>query len=129
MGLERFLISSSILGVLAQRLIRKLCDSCKNEDTLAESHVMDFNIPTDVKIYKAQGCKHCNFTGYEGRVAIAELFIIDDDVKKALHKDVDDEELMSIATKNGMIPLSHQIKDMIIQGQTSLDEALRIGIK
>ena len=129
MGLERFLISSSILGVLAQRLIRKLCDSCKVEDMLAESHVMEFNIPNDVKIYKAQGCKHCNFTGYVGRVAIAELFIIDDDVKKALHTDVDDEELMSIATSNGMIPLSHQIKDMIIQGQTSLDEALRIGIK
>ncbi|MEA3384307.1 MAG: GspE/PulE family protein [Campylobacterota bacterium] len=129
MGLERFLISSSILGVLAQRLVRKLCDKCKEEDIIAEHHLEEFNISSEAKVYKGCGCKECNFTGYIGRVAIAELFTIDDSIKKALQVDVDDDTLMQIALKNGMNPLSSQIKDMITSGQTSLDEAIRIGIK
>jgi general secretion pathway protein E len=129
MGLERFLISSSILGVLAQRLVRKLCDKCKEEDFIAEHHCAEFNIENNTKIYKACGCKECNFTGYTGRVAIAELFILNDNIKKALQSTVDDEQLMQLAEENGMISLSSQIKDMIKSGQTSLDEAIRIGIK
>ncbi|MBD3840503.1 MAG: type II/IV secretion system protein [Campylobacterales bacterium] len=129
MGLERFLISSSILGVLAQRLVRKLCDECKEEDFLAEHHVHDFGIATDTKVYKACGCKKCGFTGYIGRVAIAELFVIDDSVKKVLQNDVDDEQLMELAISNGMITLRQQIQNMLTSGQTSLEEAIRIGIK
>lgn len=129
MGLEKFLIASSILGVLAQRLIRKLCDSCKEEDLLAEHYTQEFNIDKNTKIYKACGCKNCNFTGYIGRVAIAELFIINDSVKDALQSNIDDKQLMELALKNGMIPLSEQVKNMISLGQTSLDEAIRIGIK
>jgi general secretion pathway protein E len=129
MGLERFLISSSILGVLAQRLVRKLCDSCKEEDTLAEDHLNEFEIQENIKVYKACGCKECNYTGYIGRIAVAELFILNDNIKKALQKEIDDEELMKLAIKNGMISLSKQIKDMIKNGTTSLDEAIRVGIK
>ncbi|MBT3881936.1 MAG: type II/IV secretion system protein [Campylobacteraceae bacterium] len=129
MGLERFLISSSILGVLAQRLVRKLCDTCKEEDFLAEHHLDEFDIAEDIKVFKACGCKECNFTGYIGRVAIAELFVLNDNVKNALQQNVDDEQLMRLAQDNGMISLSSQIKDMIKSGQTSLDEAIRIGIK
>ncbi len=129
MGLERFLISSSILAVLAQRLVRKLCDKCKEEDIIAEHHLDEFNLSPDIKVYKACGCKECNFSGYIGRVAIAELFTIDDSVKKALQHVVDDNELMKLALANGMNPLNIQLKNMIINGQTSLDEAIRIGIK
>ncbi len=129
MGLERFLISSSILGVLAQRLVRKLCNTCKEEDFLAEHHANEFGIPNDIKIFKACGCKECNFTGYTGRIAIAELFIISANIKKALQGEVDDEQLMKLAQENGMVTLSSQIKDMIKSGRTSLDEAIRIGIK
>ncbi len=102
MGLERFLISSSILGVLAQRLVRKLCNSCKVEDVLAEHHLQEFDIDSDNIIYKALGCKDCNFTGYTGRVAIAELFIVDNNIKLALQETVDDEQLMDLAIKNGI---------------------------
>ncbi|MEA3352814.1 MAG: GspE/PulE family protein [Campylobacterota bacterium] len=128
MGLERFLISSSILGVLAQRLVRKLCESCKEEDIIAEHHLSEFNLSSDLKVYKACGCKNCNYTGYTGRAAIAELFMITDKVKYALQSEVDDQQLMSLALANGMNPLSEQLKNMIKNGQTSLDEAVRIGI-
>ena len=128
MGLERFLISSSLLGVMAQRLVRKLCDECKCEDEIAEIHLPKFEIASDTKVYKAVGCKHCNFTGYSGREAIAELFLINKEVITALKDDVDDSELENIALKDGMITLKMQLKQMIAKGTTSLDEALRIGL-
>jgi len=129
MGLERFLIASSVLGVLAQRLIRKLCDNCKVEDIIAEHHLKEFDLPENLRVYKASGCTQCNHTGYTGRVAIAELFIVDDSIKNALHEEVNDQQLMKLAQNAGMVTLNEQIKDMIRNGTTSLDEAIRVGIK
>jgi general secretion pathway protein E len=129
MGIERFLISSSILAVLAQRLVRKLCDKCKEEDIIAEHHLDEFNLESNIKVFKACGCKECNYTGYMGRVAISELFILNNNIKAALQQNVDDEQLISLALDNGMIPLSSKLREMIIDGNTSLDEAIRIGIK
>ncbi|MGB5791537.1 GspE/PulE family protein, partial [Poseidonibacter sp.] len=128
MGVEKFLISSALLAVLAQRLVRRLCDDCKCEEQSVASHSI-FNIPLDKKIYKANGCKSCNFTGYTGRVAIGEIFIIDDEIKEYLKSDVDDTTLMNMALKNGMISLDKQLKMMLEHGDTSVDEAIRIGLK
>jgi general secretion pathway protein E len=104
MGVERFLISSSLLAVLAQRLVRKLCPECKNEDDSFASHKF-FGLEANKTIYKPNGCKSCNFTGYNGRIAIGELFIINDEIKEYLKGEVDDNTLMKLATKNGMISL------------------------
>ena len=128
MGVEKFLISSSLLAVLAQRLVRKLCPVCKCEDESLASHKF-FGFDVNKTIYKANGCKACNFTGYSGRVAIGELFIIDDEIKEYLKGEVDDNTLMKLATKNGMISLDKQLKLMLENGETSVDEVIRIGIK
>ena len=128
MGVEKFLISSSLLAVLAQRLVRKLCNDCKCEDESNASHEL-FNLKHDDKIYKAHGCKSCNFTGYTGRVAIGELFVISDEIKEYLKGNVDDNTLMNLALENKMLPLNKQLKQMLINGETSVDEAVRIGIK
>lgn len=128
MKVEKFLISSSLLAVLAQRLVRKLCDKCKCEDESDASHKI-FNLSNDEKIYKSVGCKHCNYTGYAGRVAVGELFVINEEIREYLKGEVDDNTLMKLAKKNDMEPLSWQIKQMVIDGKTSVDEAVRIGIK
>ncbi|WP_320033512.1 GspE/PulE family protein [Halarcobacter sp.] len=128
MGVEKFLISSSLLAVLAQRLVRKLCDDCKVEDESNASHKL-FGLKKSDKIYKSVGCKSCNFTGYSGRVAIGELFVINEDIKEYLKGDVDDNTLMKLAIENGMLPLNEQLKLMLVDGETSVDEAVRIGIK
>jgi general secretion pathway protein E len=128
MGLERFLISSSLLGVLAQRLVRVLCDDCKEKDILAPEHIQEFGIDTGSIIYKSKGCKICNFTGYSTRVAVAELFIITDDVKHKLKENIDDTTLEQIAQENGMHSIKAQLKEMLTNGKTSLYEAIRIGI-
>ncbi len=128
MGLERFLISSSILGVLAQRLVRNLCEVCKEEDTLAEHHAKEFDLSSNVILYKPCGCKECSFTGYKGRSAIGEFLIIDDTIKSALQSTVDDSQLMDLAIKGGMIPLPVQLKTMLVEGKTSLEEVIRLGL-
>lgn len=128
MGVEKFLISSSLLAVLAQRLVRKLCNDCKVEDISTASHEL-FSLNENSKIYKNAGCKSCNFTGYTGRVAIGELFVISEDIKEYLKGDVDDTTLMKLSIENKMIPLFEQLKLMLVNGETSVDEAVRIGIK
>jgi len=129
MGLERFLIASSILGVLAQRLVRQLCEECKEVDPIASEYLEQFDLPTNTKVYKACGCNSCNFTGYQGRKAIAELFIFDNDIKRLLkNENIDDIELENVAIKNGMITLKTQLIQMLQDGTTSLQEAIRIGL-
>jgi len=128
MGLERFLISSSILGVLAQRLVRELCSECKCEDTEIEEYSEIFMLKDTSIIYKSKGCQNCNFTGYTKRIAIAELFILDNDVKYAIKDDIDDNEIEQIAIKAGMVTLKKQLIQMVNKGQTSIEEAVRIGL-
>ena len=128
MGVENFLISSSLLAVLAQRLVRRLCESCKEEDISDASHTL-FNLTKNVKLFKPCGCKDCNFTGYIGRIAIGELFILNDEIKEYLKSNVDDNTLMKLASKNKMISLNEQLKLMLENGETSVSEAVRIGIK
>jgi len=115
MGVEKFLVSSSVLAVLAQRLVRQLCSHCKIKD--------DTN-----KYYKEVGCQKCNYTGYSGRKAIAELFVVDSSVTTALKEDIDDTILEQLASKNGMISIKEQLKLMYENGDTSLSEAVRIGL-
>lgn len=129
MGVEKFLLSSSLLAVLAQRLVRKLCVHCKEEDDIAEQYVDDFDLPKNAVLYKSVGCKKCNFTGYSGRKAIEEIFLITKEVKEHLKSEVDDNTLLDLAKKDGMITLTEQIRIMLIEGNTSMYEALRIGIK
>ncbi len=129
MKIEPFLISSSLLAVLAQRLVRLLCEECKEEDVLAESFAKEFDLPQNAKIYKSCGCKKCNYTGYEGRRAVGEIFILDDDIKTMLKETTNDHQIRSLAKKKGLIVLSDRLKELLLSGKTSMDEALRVGIK
>ncbi|SFP05035.1 GspE/PulE family protein [Hydrogenimonas thermophila] len=128
MGVEPFLVSSALLGVLAQRLVKQLCPHCKKEDTLAESYAKAYDLPSGAKIFTAEGCPHCNYTGYVGRKAIAELFMLDNDAKHALKEAKDDTDLRAYMKNRGIPTLSDYLKTMLLQGETSLAEAVRIGM-
>ena len=128
MGIEPFLISSSLLGVLAQRLVRILCDACKEEDVVAEDFAVDYNINPATKIYKACGCRECGYSGYSGRRSIGELLITNDTVKEIL-KSTTDEHTLDVAMKaQGFKTIALQLEEMLKNGETSLDEAIRIGL-
>jgi len=129
MGIEHYLIASSLLGVLAQRLVRKLCPHCKAEDIIAEEYAEEFDLPKGARIYKSVGCKECNYTGYQGRQAIGELFVMDDEFRTLLKGDISDHIIREKAIQKGMKTLSMQLKDMLLAGETSMDEAIRVGLK
>ncbi len=129
MGIEQFLIGSSLLGVLAQRLVRKLCHECKEEDFLAEEYAVEFGLPEGAKIYKEHGCKACNYTGYAGRQAIGEFFVLDDNFRSMLKERISDHVLRDKAIEGGMIPLSSQLKNLLLDGTTSMHEIIRVGVK
>ncbi|OQX72737.1 MAG: general secretion pathway protein GspE [Campylobacteraceae bacterium 4484_4] len=129
MGIDEFLISSSLLGVLAQRLVRKLCPHCKEPDSVPPEIVSEFDVPPDAKIYKAKGCAKCNYTGFIGRQAVGELLIMDDAVKMMLKEGLSDFEIRSAMQKKGMKLIHEQLLDLLLAGETSLKEVIRVGLK
>ena len=128
MGIEPFLISSSLLGILAQRLVRVLCDECKVEDNIAQKFADDYSIPRGAKIYKAEGCKACNYSGYAGRRSIGELLVMNDRLKDLLKTTTDEHTIKQELEKEGLKTISLQLQEMLLNSETSLDEAIRIGL-
>ena len=137
MGIEPFLIASSLIGILSQRLVRTLCE-CKEIDTNKESYEKiekiihkfpNLNKYKISKLYKANGCPKCNFTGYKKRRAVGELFIMNDEIKELIAKGSNDIELKNEMIKHGMKTLKENIFELLINGETSLKEAIRTGLK
>jgi general secretion pathway protein E len=128
MNVEPFLISSSLLGILAQRLVRVLCTECKEEDDLAENFAQDYGIKSDAIVYKSVGCRKCNYTGFSGRRSIGELLVMNDRVKDLLKETTDEHTIKTELEKDGLKTISIQLKEMLLNGETSLDEAIRIGL-
>ena len=128
MGIENFLISSTLLGVLAQRLTRKLCVHCKEERKLDPATAQEINVPEEKLYFKAVGCKECDFTGYKGRQAIGELFIIDDKAKEMMKDGFNDHQIREAMKKDGMKTIADKLKEMLLAGHTSYEEAIRVGL-
>jgi len=128
MGIENFLISATLLGVLAQRLTRKLCENCKEKAMLPSVVTEEIGIPSDRLYFKAVGCKACDFTGYHGRQAIGELFIIDDKVKEMMKDGFNDHQVREVMKKAGMKTIADKLKEMLLSGETSYEEAIRVGL-
>ena len=128
MGIEPFLISSSLLGILAQRLVRVLCNECKEEDILAEEFATDYKIPQDAKIYKACGCRACGYSGYAGRRSIGELLVMNDNLKNVLRTTTDEHSIKIALEQDGLKTIAAQLLWMLKDGETSLNEAIRIGL-
>ncbi len=128
MNIEPFLISSSLLGILAQRLVRVLCEECKEEDMIAEEFAEDYNLSKDAKIFKAVGCKNCSYSGYSGRRSIGEILVMNDMVKDLLKTTTDEHTIKTALEADGLKTISSQLTVMLLHGETSLDEAIRIGL-
>ena len=126
MGVEPFLLSSSLLGVLAQRLVRKLCPECKAPYEPDATERSAFGKAAPERLYKAVGCGACNFTGYKGRTGIYELMGVDDELRKLIHDTAPERELREYAVRHGMSRLREDGLRWVREGATSLDEVLRV---
>jgi general secretion pathway protein E len=131
MGVERYLITSSVNGVLAQRLVRTLCSSCKESVELSEVAIRKYNLQRFLPdgqqtVFQAKGCDHCGHTGYVGRTSIHELFLLDEEMHRVIMEGADATILHSAARRQGMITLYEDGLRKVVQGQTSLEEVMRV---
>jgi general secretion pathway protein E len=127
MGVEQFLLASTLLGVLAQRLIRLLCKECRKPhipDAAEGAAFSDEPVP-DV-IYSAVGCAACNWTGYQGRSGIYELIAIDDPIRQLVHDAAAEAQIRDYAARRGMVSLRRDGMRWVAQGTTSFEEVLRV---
>jgi len=113
MGIEPFLLASSLLGVLAQRLVRRLCVHCKLPD------------PSGIGMH-APGCAHCAGTGYSGRTGIYELLVVDDPIRALIHAGAPDTEVRQAAEAGGMVVMRADARRWLDTGVTSQEEILRV---
>ncbi len=118
MGVEPFLLSSSLLGVLAQRLVRSLCQHCRQP--VAGQHEGE---PVQ---WRAVGCAQCGHTGYQGRTGIHELFVIDDELRRLIHEGAGEQELRGTASRHGMRTMREDGQRWVLQGRTSPEEIIRV---
>ena len=128
--MERFLITAAVNGVLAQRLLRKLCSACKGPVQLDAEQLarlgMSVEVPKEAEVYEAVGCDQCKGTGYSGRSAIHELFLLDDEIQCAILDGSDANQLREVARAKGMATLYEDGMRKVLAGQTSIDEVLRV---
>jgi type IV pilus assembly protein PilB len=126
MGIESYLIADSLVGIIAQRLVRKLCD-CKmpKEATASEKHMLGLNPDEPFTIYEPCGCKLCNGTGYYGRLGIYEIMKITPPIKRLISKHAGAEEIKNQAIKEGMNTLKMAAINAVKQGVTTIAEMVR----
>ncbi len=133
MGAKDYLVSSTLSGVIAQRLVRKLCDDCKEQyspthDEARQIIANEADIQEFMKkpIYRAKGCAKCDFTGYKGRLGVYEIMTITKEIKKLIARGAHDLEIEESAVKNGMRTLHQSCINHILNGETTIDEFVRV---
>ena len=132
-GVEPFLISSSVKAVVAQRLIRVLCEDCKElytpDETALKSIGMIFDQIKTGRIYKAKGCPNCFHTGYKGRIGIFEIMVLDSDLATLILKTYDSNRIKTEALNKGTVSLRHDGIEKVLMGITTIEEVLRVTQK
>ncbi|OYT18611.1 MAG: type II secretion system protein GspE [Nitrospira sp. UW-LDO-01] len=128
MGIEPFLVASSVVAVLAQRLLRRICPDCKRPYRASEDELSRLDLPpgSAVTLYRGAGCAACSQTGYRGRTGIFELMVLDDDIRRLIGGKADSTAIKQTAIAKGMVTLKQEGAERVIQGQTTLEEVMRI---
>lgn len=120
MGVEKFMVSSSLLGVIAQKLVRKVCPYCRVPHKATESELGMIGMPldSDITLYDAKkgGCERCNFAGSKGRTAVHEIMVVTNKIKHAIHEEKTTEELNDIAIEDGMISMKENLRRLLVDG-------------
>lgn len=129
MGVEPYLVASSLTGVVAQRLVKKICSKCKKAYEANEYEKMLLGIDKDEKIliYKGEGCSACNNTGFLGRMGVYEIMEITKEHKEKMLTTSNVEELRELALKSGMKTLNMNCRALVIRGETTIDELVKIA--
>jgi type IV pilus assembly protein PilB len=129
MGLEPYLITATLEGILAQRLVRKICEDCRTEFEPSPEMLMELNLTPEMvrgkKFYYGRGCDRCNNTGHKGRMGIFELVTVNDDLRDMISRNASTDELRESCKRMGMTTLRQSGLKAIFKGLTTIDEVVR----
>ena len=128
MGVEPYLIASVLSGVLAQRLVRRICSACRVPDAPDPGDLLAIGVAdtTGVEMYRGQGCEACRKTGYKGRVGVYELFIITEEIRSLILRKASTGEIRRVAVEQGMVSLREDSWTKARAGLTTVEEILRV---
>lgn len=125
MGVEPYLAADAIVAVIAQRLVRKLCQACRTTYTADEKEKIILNTDKPVQLYKSVGCPACQDSGYRGRTAIHEVMLIGKEHRNIIAKGGSAEEIRDVAVKQGMVDLYESCRQLVLSGVTSIQEMVK----
>jgi len=133
MGVEAYLVASTINIAIGQRLVRKICQHCKTENKVSDALKQSLSntslselINKQENLFRGMGCNRCNGSGYSGRICINEILVADDEIREAILKKASSSDLRKIAIKNGMTSMLNDGYYKAMNGQTTIEEILRV---
>lgn len=129
MGVPNYLVADAIVGVIAQRLVKRLCPACKKKGRTTPKEMEILGIDDPITISRPQGCRFCNNTGYKGRIAVNELMYMNENIKLAVMNKTNSEQLRRLCVENGMIPLWNACRNLVFNGTTCIQELMTLNIE
>ncbi len=130
MGIEPYMVSSALLGIIAQKLARRLCVECKEAYEPDQNERISLNLKPDepITLYRKKGCEKCNKKGYKGRIAVHEIMLLTTTLKRAITENRSTDEIRELAVKEGMIPMKENVRIDVLKGLTSYEEFIDMTI-
>ncbi len=130
MGIDPFLVSSTLIGIIAQRLVRLLCPHCKVPYEPSDEDIRYFDLPHGISLFGPKGCDKCGQTGYIGRRAIGEIIVVDEAFAQQIKSGADEQSIKRYLLEHtDFRPMFTELRRMVTDGETSIPEAVRIGVK
>jgi len=132
MGIDPHLLGASLIGVIGQRLVRKLCDECKMSGEIRDEQVKSYferffgKVPDQIYYPSEEGCSTCKGMRYRGRMAIGEVLIVDEELRELISSKASETEIAKLAVKKGMRTMFQDALEKVLLGQTSIEEVFRV---
>ena len=129
MGIADYLVADALVGVIAQRLVKRLCPECRRRSKTTPKEMQILGIDEPISIYRPQGCQFCNNTGYKGRVAVHEIMYMNENMRNAVVREKNLEVLRELARQNGMVTLWNSCRTLVENGVTSMQELMTLNVE
>ncbi len=129
MGIADYLVADALVGVIAQRLVKRLCPECKKKGKTNAKEMEILGISDPISIYRPQGCQFCNGTGYKGRIAVHEIMYMNENMRNAVVREKNLDVLRELAKQNGMVTLWSSCHSLVVKGVTSIQELMTLNME
>jgi type IV pilus assembly protein PilB len=126
MGVEPYLVSSSLVGVVAQRLVRNICTRCKTAYRPSHSEMLLLKMKEPTPLYRGEGCPACNFTGFKGRSGIHEILVMTREIRDLVNRGASTDQIQQMSIRQGTVTLRDSCTELVLAGRTTVEELLKV---